>query len=77
MDIVPKIEELLAMMRPAFQRDKGDIQFVAFDAASGQVSVRMLGMCHGCGMADLTLKFAVEETLQQEIPEVRSVVAVD
>ena len=71
-----KVREVLAMLRPVFQRDRGDIEFVSFDEGTGQVSVRMTGACHGCGMADFTLKFAVEDTLKERLPSVRSVIAV-
>ena len=74
---VQKIEEILAMLRPAFQRDRGDIRFVSFNPESGVVQVRMEGMCKGCGMAEFTLKMGVEETLREQIPEITEVVAVE
>lgn len=75
--IVSKIEELLAVMRPAFQRDRGDIEFVRFVPETGVVEVRMQGMCRGCGLAEITLKAGVESTLREHIPEVQEVIAVD
>jgi Fe-S cluster biogenesis protein NfuA len=75
-ETVEKIQELLEAMRPAFQRDRGDIEFVSFNRATGVVGVRLKGMCRGCGMAELTLKWGVEETLKEHLPEVRAVTAV-
>lgn len=77
LELAKKIQSLLAAMRPAFQRDRGDIQFVRFVSATGVVEVRLLGMCHGCDLANLTLKAGVEATLRENIPEVREVVAVE
>jgi len=42
----------------------------------GVVKVRLTGACGGCAMATLTLKMGIEQTLKQEIPEVKEVVAV-
>jgi Fe-S cluster biogenesis protein NfuA len=75
-ETVAKIRALLETMRPAFQRDRGDVEFVSFDVASGVVSVRLSGMCRDCGMADVTLQWGVADTLRQNIPEVREVIAV-
>ncbi len=76
-ETIEKIQEVLAMIRPVFQRDRGDIEFVRFVPESGRVEVRMHGMCHGCGMADFTLKMVVEETLREHVQDVREVVAVE
>lgn len=75
-EINTKIEEILAELRPVFQRDGGDIEFVQFRPQEGIVEVRMHGMCRGCGMAEFTLKIGVEDSLRQVIPEVRKVMAV-
>ena len=65
------------MLRPAFQRDRGDIEFVKFLPETGVVEVRMHGTCKGCGMAEFTLKMGVEETLKEHLPEVKEVIAVE
>ena len=36
----------------------------------GTAYIRMGGGCQGCGMADVTLKQGIEETLKSEIPEI-------
>ncbi len=71
------IESLLSDMRPAFQRDGGDIALVDFDAATGVVKVRMSGACKGCPMSDITLKAGVEATLVEMVPGVTEVIAVE
>lgn len=38
-----------------------------------QVVLQFGGGCHGCGMADVTLKQGIEQTLMRQIPEVTGV----
>ena len=42
----------------------------------GVVKVRLVGACHGCPMAQMTLKNGIEKFLKQEVPAVKSVVSV-
>ncbi len=64
-------------MRPAFQRDGGDIELVDIDESTGLVSVRMSGACKGCPMSEITLKAGVEATLIENVPGVTEVIAVE
>ena len=41
--------------------------------AEGVVVLRFGGGCHGCGMADVTLKQGIEKTLLQQVPGVTAV----
>ncbi|MGY0559553.1 MULTISPECIES: NfuA family Fe-S biogenesis protein [unclassified Luteimonas] len=41
--------------------------------AEGVVVLRFGGGCHGCGMADVTLKQGIEKTLVQKVPGVTAV----
>jgi len=38
------------------------------------VILRFGGGCHGCGMANVTLKEGIEKTLKQQFPEIREVI---
>jgi Fe-S cluster biogenesis protein NfuA len=67
-----KIQKVIEKIRPALQRDGGDIELVSVDEA-GIVKVRLRGACSCCPMSQLTLKAVVEKTIKQEIPEVKSV----
>ena len=67
-----KVEEILSRIRPSLQADGGDIELL--DVEDGVVKVRLVGACAGCAMSQMTLKNAVEQTLKQHIPEVKSVV---
>jgi Fe/S biogenesis protein NfuA len=41
--------------------------------ADGIVYLRFGGGCHGCGMADVTLKQGIEKTLMARLPEITGV----
>ena len=77
MSVKDQIQEVLAAVRPGLQLDGGDIEFVGFDEKTGEVQVRLQGACKGCPMASVTLKWGIEATLTEAIPEVRSVVNLD
>ena len=71
-EIINNIISLLnARIRPAVQKDGGDIKFCSFE--NGIVYVEMLGNCSGCPYAARTLKDGVEKILQTYIPEVKLV----
>ena len=48
----------------------GSLQEVTGD---GVVVLRFGGGCHGCGMADVTLKQGIEKTLLEKVPGVTAV----
>ena len=68
-----RIEKALETIRPALQRDGGDIELV--DVVDGVVKVRLTGACGGCPMSQMTLKMGVEKALKQQVPEVKRVEA--
>jgi Fe-S cluster biogenesis protein NfuA len=70
-----KIEKLLQDFRPKIQADGGDIEFIKFE--NGIVYVKMHGACVGCPASFFTLKFAIEDTLKQHIPEIIEVISVE
>ena len=69
------VKEVIGKIRPALQADGGDIELVGVE--DGVVKVRLKGSCAGCPMSQMTLKMSVERTLKKEIPEVKSVEAVE
>ena len=71
-----KVSEIINSIRPMLQNDGGDIELVGVDEDK-TVRVRLQGACSGCPGAAMTLKMGVERLLQQKLPEVKEVVAVD
>ena len=69
-----KVKEVLDKVRPALQRDGGDVELV--EVSDGTVKLKLTGACAGCPMSTLTLKNGIERILKQEVPEVKKVVAV-
>lgn len=70
-----KIEEALNMIRPALQRDGGNVELVDV-TPEGVVKVKLVGACGTCPMSILTLKRGIEATLKQRLPEIVSVESV-
>jgi Fe-S cluster biogenesis protein NfuA len=68
-----RIKAVLETIRPALQKDGGDVEFIDFN--EGIVTVRMKGACGGCPMSQMTLKQGIEARLRAAIPEVESVEA--
>ncbi len=71
-----QVREVIQTIRPMLQSDGGDIEMVSVDEATGVVSVRLQGACKGCPGAAMTLKMGVQRHLQQKVPAVTDVVAV-
>ena len=71
--VVIKIKEVIERVRPYLQNDGGDIEFKRFE--NGVVYVSMVGACHNCPMASVTLEDGIESILINEIPEVIKVIA--
>jgi len=69
-----KVIAALEQIRPALQRDGGDVQFVS--EKDGVVQVKLQGACAGCPMSQLTLAFGIQRALKERIPELVRVEAV-
>ena len=70
-----QVEAALAQVRPALQRDGGDVELVEV-TEDGIVKVRLQGACQGCPMAKMTLQMGIERVLKEMVPDVKSVQAV-
>lgn len=70
-----KIEDALDYIRPALQRDGGDVQLIEI-TPEGVVKVKLVGACGSCPMSMMTLKRGVEVAIKQRVPEVVAVEAV-
>jgi Fe-S cluster biogenesis protein NfuA len=68
------VDVLEDVVRPAVQRDGGDIRFAGY--SEGTVQLYMLGSCVGCPSSLATLKMGVEQLLKDAVPEVREVIAI-
>lgn len=67
-----KVKEALEQVRPALQRDGGDVELIDV-TDDGIVTVRLQGACAGCPMSQMTLKMGIEQHVKKMIPEVKEV----
>jgi Fe-S cluster biogenesis protein NfuA len=70
-----QVQKAIEKIRPNLQADGGDVELIDVDE-DGVVKVKLTGACHGCPMAQMTLKNGIERFLKQEVPGVQSVVSV-
>ena len=67
-DLRSKVAAVLDEVRPALQRDGGDVKLI--DVVDGVVQVELQGACKGCPMSQMTLAFGIGRVLKSKIPEV-------
>ncbi|MBN2255505.1 MAG: NifU family protein [Deltaproteobacteria bacterium] len=70
-----KVTELLKDIRPKLQADGGDVELIDI-SDDGVVSVKLLGACGGCPMAQMTLKMGIERYLKSKVPDIKEVISV-
>jgi Fe-S cluster biogenesis protein NfuA len=71
-----EIKKVLDEVRPALQADGGDVELVGVDEKSGVVKVKLVGACHHCPMAAMTLEQGIARVLKGKVKGVKEVVAV-
>ncbi|HDS59809.1 MAG TPA: NifU family protein [Thermoplasmatales archaeon] len=71
-----EVKKVIESIRPALQRDGGDVELVEVEEEGGVVKVRLTGACRGCPMSQMTLKMGIEQELKNKVPQVKKVVAV-
>jgi Fe-S cluster biogenesis protein NfuA len=71
-----RVEQVVAIIRPAIQQDKGDIRLVDVDEETGVVSVELQGACVSCPASTQTLKAGIERIMKDRVPGVTEVVNV-
>jgi len=73
MTLREKVESVIERVRPALEGDGGGIELVDVLEKEGVVLVNLTGACHGCPMSTMTIKGYVEQTMIEEIPEIKEV----
>ena len=71
-EVVNKIKNVIAKVRPYLQNDGGDVEFKRYE--NGVVYVKLVGACSNCPMAQMTLQDGIENALISEVPEVIKVI---
>lgn len=71
-----RVENALNKIRPFLITDGGNIELVDISKEM-IVQVRLLGSCETCPMSFSTMKAGVENTIKNDVPEIKAVVAID
>jgi len=67
-----QVEKALDEIRPALQRDGGNVDLVEV-TEDGIVRVKLVGACAGCPMSQMTLRQGIENRLKEVIPGIKAV----
>jgi len=70
-----EVRAALDGIRPTLQADGGDVELVEV-TEDGVVRVRLQGACHGCPMAQMTIKNGIERVLKEQVSGITEVEAV-
>lgn len=74
--LIERVEKALNNIRPYLEADGGDVKVLGIDE-NLNVQLELLGNCGSCPMSAMTLKAGVEEAIKREVPEIKSVYAVN
>ncbi len=75
-EFTAKVREVIEIIRPVIQADKGDIILVDADPGTGIVQVELVGACASCPASTQTLKAGVERIMKDRVPGVTEVLNV-
>jgi Fe-S cluster biogenesis protein NfuA len=73
MTLKEKVIASIEKVRPPLEADGGGIELVDVLEDEKVVLVKLTGACHGCPMSTMTIKGFVEQTIIEEIPEIKEV----
>lgn len=71
-----KLNKILDGIRPALERDGGNLELVKFDEKNGVVEISFQGACAHCPLADVTLHHLIEAEVRAQMPEIKTVKAI-
>ncbi|MFT6055396.1 MAG: Fe-S cluster biogenesis protein NfuA [Roseivirga sp.] len=76
MVMIDKVEAALDKIRPFLKADGGDVRVLEI-TEDMVVRLELVGACETCPMSHMTMKAGIEEAIKRDIPEIKSVVAVN
>ena len=71
-----RIEKALDQIRPYLEADGGNVKVLEL-TSDMVLKLELLGACGACSMSTMTMKAGIEQAIMREVPEIRSVVAVN
>jgi Fe-S cluster biogenesis protein NfuA len=74
-ELIEKVENALNHIRPYLEADGGNVKLL--DISDEMIAqVELVGTCSSCPMSMMTLKAGVEQTIKNEVPEIKGVLAI-
>ena len=73
-ETVDNIKFEVEKIRPKLIKDGGNIEVINFK--NGILKIRFLGECAHCELSHITLKYAIEKTIDEKIADVNKVIEV-
>lgn len=73
MTLKERVSAVIEKVKPTLEADGGGIELVDVLEDEKVVLVNLTGACHGCPMSTMTIKGFVEQTIVEEIPEIKEV----
>ena len=70
--IIQKVEQSLNKIRPFLQKDGGDVKVNSVNS-EGVLELEFIGNCSTCSMSKMTFKNGIEETVKQDVPEIKQI----
>ncbi len=74
--LVQKVNDALNEIRPFLAIDGGNVEVVEV-TDDLIVHVKWLGNCSNCNMSQMTMKAGVERAIKQQLPQIKSVIAIN
>lgn len=74
--LIERIDKALDTIRPHLAVDGGNVEVVEV-TDDMQLKIKWLGNCENCFMSVMTMKAGIEEVVKTQVPEIKSVMAVN
>jgi Fe-S cluster biogenesis protein NfuA len=71
-----RIEKALDQIRPYLEADGGNVKVLELTEEM-VLKLELLGACGACSMSTMTMKAGIEQAIMREVPEIKSVEAVN
>lgn len=75
-ELEKRIDKALDSIRPHLEVDGGDVEIVEV-TDDMQLKIKWLGNCENCFMSVMTMKAGIEQVVKAQVPEIKSVVAIN
>ncbi len=75
-DLTLKVEQALDNIRPYLIADGGNVKVLGI-TEDNVVKLEFIGSCGSCPMSSMTFKAGLEEAILKNVPEIKSVEAVN